>query len=453
MTPLYIAVETRVREFDAKLLLSCVAAEAGYDVWLGSQKIFQRKIEEMPPGIFFDKSVSLHKMKRWQRYANFGHHIVAYDEEGLAPWNPDEYQRKRQFSNEMLEPLTCFFTWGAWQTNFISEKAPLQAGKLLPVGHPRVDLTRPQLRGFYEQTVREYHERYGRFILVNTNFPLCNHFHGEDGLFRIFVESGKVMDEMLKAFYTRLRDFQGELMEHFIIMITRLHAEFPDRTIIVRPHPSENHDTWRQQLTSQSRVAVVHEGNIIPWLMAADVTIHNSCMTGIEGYLLERPVIAYRPIQTPELENFLANALSEPILSVEALIERLSELRDERPVQHDAEQQTLASRYIASLDAPLSCDRIVTALQEMTFERHPFRTTFFRYGKTVKRWIRTTLKPNTETQSVQTPSREEYQAQKFPDTPLDDVQKAVLRLQRLTGRFANIRIVRLETNLFRLTAQ
>ena len=454
-TPLYIAVETRVREFDAKLLLACVAADAGYDVWLGSQKIFQRKIEEMPPGIFFDKSVSIHKIQRWKRYQKFGFHIVAYDEEGLAPWNPDEYQRKRLFSNDLLAPLACFFTWGAWQTEFIGEKAPQQARKLSPAGHPRVDLTRPQLRGFYEPDVKRLREKYGRFLLVNTNFPLCNHFHGEDGVFRLFVESGKILDQPLETFYRNLQRFQQQLMEHFSDLIARLHERFPDKTIIVRPHPSENHDAWRQRLAAHQRVAVVHEGNIIPWLMAADATIHNSCMTGIEGYLLERPVFAFRPIQAPELENSLANALSEQVLSAEALIERLDQLDGGQPLEPDAEKRALAERYIASLDAPLSCDRIIATLTQMSFKEHPLQTAFFRGGKRAKRWLRTSVMRRSAASlptHAPTPSRAGYQAQKFPDTPLEDVQDAVARLQRLTGRFAGMRVARIESNLFRLTA-
>ena len=57
-TRLYIPVETVVREFDAKMLLACVAAEAGYDVVLGNQKIFMQKLECMPRGIFLDKSAT-----------------------------------------------------------------------------------------------------------------------------------------------------------------------------------------------------------------------------------------------------------------------------------------------------------------------------------------------------------------------------------------------------------
>ncbi len=54
-------------------------------------------------------------------------------------------------------------------------------------------------------------------------------------------------------------------------------------TIIVRPHPSENHEKWCEVLPEHEKVIVKHEGNVLPWLMAAQVVIHNSCTTGIEA--------------------------------------------------------------------------------------------------------------------------------------------------------------------------
>ncbi len=110
-TRLYIGLETKVREFDAKLLLSCVAAEAGYDVVLGQQKMFLNRLENMPRGILLSKSISPSKAKKYVHYNKLGFKLVAYDEEGLAPFNADEYQ-KRRVSVDSLKPLEYFFAWG-----------------------------------------------------------------------------------------------------------------------------------------------------------------------------------------------------------------------------------------------------------------------------------------------------------------------------------------------------
>ena len=67
---LYIGIEIKVREFDAKLLLACVAAEAGYTVILGQQRVFKRRLEEMPRGIYLDKSVATAKAQKHLRLQN-----------------------------------------------------------------------------------------------------------------------------------------------------------------------------------------------------------------------------------------------------------------------------------------------------------------------------------------------------------------------------------------------
>ena len=61
-TRLYIGVETKAREFDAKLLLACAAAEAGFDTVLGQQKIFVKHLAAMPRGIWLNKSISPSKV-------------------------------------------------------------------------------------------------------------------------------------------------------------------------------------------------------------------------------------------------------------------------------------------------------------------------------------------------------------------------------------------------------
>ena len=91
---LYIGIETTVRELDAKLLLACVAAEAGFEVWMGQQKMFLRQLETMPQGILFNKSISPSKARKYAHYKRLGFPLVAYDEEGLAPFNADEYQKR-----------------------------------------------------------------------------------------------------------------------------------------------------------------------------------------------------------------------------------------------------------------------------------------------------------------------------------------------------------------------
>ena len=43
------------------------------------------------------------------------------------------------------------------------------------VGNPRFDLLRPELRSYFADDVADLRHRYGRYILVNSNFGRLNH--------------------------------------------------------------------------------------------------------------------------------------------------------------------------------------------------------------------------------------------------------------------------------------
>ncbi len=456
-TRLYIGLETKVREFDAKLLLSCVAAEAGYDVVLGQQKTFLRRLGEMPEGIFLNKSISPSKARKYEHYARLGFKLVAYDEEGLAPFNADEYQ-KRRVSIGSLKPLEYFFAWGQWQRDVILEKAPAAHKKVVPVGHPRVDLTRKELRGFYEDEVNALCNRYGRFILINTNFSFYNHFRGRDFevILRQKTKAGKVVDEEQRNYYRQVSEHKKVLFYKFADMVVHIRERFPERAVVLRPHPSEDHDYWRAVLPQDEQIHVVHEGNVLPWIMASDVMIHNSCTTGIEAFLLQQPVLTYRPVQDQELEIPLPNILSEQALSIEELLDKIERCRtDERSRQatEETKKREIATGYIDGLDGPLSCDRIVECLQQIqcsgktlsTFSYHLY-TKAKKFRNTLYHQMKQMLKPH----HTEGDYRTDYRRQKFPGITVAEVQQAIGKFQRVTGRFSTLQVISIEKDMMRI---
>ena len=50
---LLIPVENQVRELDAKVLLSCFAAERGYDAYVGWKGAIDNHINDFPSSIYF----------------------------------------------------------------------------------------------------------------------------------------------------------------------------------------------------------------------------------------------------------------------------------------------------------------------------------------------------------------------------------------------------------------
>ena len=81
--------------------------------------------------------------------------------------------------------------------------------------------------------------------------------------------------------------------------------------VVVRPHPSESVEVWKKKTEKYSKhIKIIRSGNIIPWLMASKIVIHNGCTTAVEGFLLDKTIISFRPIKNPNIETDLPNAIS-----------------------------------------------------------------------------------------------------------------------------------------------
>lgn len=454
---LYLPIETKNREFDAKVLLACAAAESGYTVVLGYKKCMLKSLETLPPGIFFDKSMPYEKRNLFAHYRKFGHKLVAHDEEGLAPFSLEEYQRRRQYCNESLESCEYMLAWGNYQAAFMAEKAPLHAHRIIATGHPRVDLTRKELRHFYQPEVEQLRAQYGRMVLFNTNFSFGNHFFGEGGFVNALERAGKIRDEAHRQFYIGLQQHQERLFDEFVALIITLHTRFPDLTLLVRPHPSENHDRWQEVLPQHARIVVKHEGNVLPWLLAADVVIHNSCTTGVEAYLLDRPVVAYLPVRAPAFEGELSNKLAEWAINQNEAIQAIDRIVNQHlPIEPEAEKDRLIREHVTGLDGDLACDRIVAVLDSIAA---PSRTVgnmgYYAYHR-LKR-LRGTLSGQRVFGAAAEPEAEQpaagkHKHQKFPGVELCEVQETLQQYQDLLGRFSAIHVAQLQRDLFRLSS-
>ena len=317
---LIIPIETKARELHAKFYLGCVAAERGFRVIIGGARALRDSVCWLPRGAFFlDKSVAPSRAEWFAGCRKLGLRVAAWCEEGLAFSDDQEYLR-RKVDRDALSQVECFFAWGAYQTGLVRRHAPESAAHVLSVGNPRIDILHSSLRQIFQPEVERIKSDYPRMILVNSNFSLCNHKKGKDGFLNDLRANAKVKTPEDEQFALAWVAHKQVLFDAFRLAIFELSESFPDNTIVLRPHPSENHETWRRLLAPLPNVKVLFDGSVIPWLMAADVVVHNGCTTGLEGVLLERPVLAYQPVTSSEYDTELPNLVSERIHDLPALV-------------------------------------------------------------------------------------------------------------------------------------
>lgn len=435
---LIIPIETKIRELYGKSLLAACAVEAGMQVILGDQRVISQSLHRLPRGLYIDKSVSSTKLAHFKRLRRMGFPIAAWCEEGLAYRDKSAYQFER-ISSTSMDEITAFFAWGQAQGNDVVEVAQKTAPKIHVTGNPRFDFLQPALRHVFDDEVRNIQEQYGPYILVNTNFSRFNRFRGRDDVVQVLRTRGLLKEGSHEDYYQRSVDHLGEVFHAFATAVPFLAKSFPKHKIIVRPHPSENHERWRDELAGISNVRVIADGNAIPWMIGARAVIHNACTTGVEAFLLDRPTIAYVPVEH-EIFNrltYFPNAISRIAVNPDSLLQTVSQaLSQDRPFDAALpEKRKLAAQHVANISGELAAERIVGILATLS-ERHSNRPGILR--ETGARMVSLVRFNAARARRFLSPNKalNAYMDQKFPDLTMGEIQNVLQKIAEARGTTA-----------------
>lgn len=441
---LFVPVENQVRELDAKLLFGCIAAARGFNVVLGYKQLLHIAMPDFPPGIFIAKSMRAGSKLMFDIITGLGHELVAWDEESLVRYDSPEYYAWR-FTPDTFNRVRHLFAWGVDDAEMFAAYPGNHGVRVHTTGNPRADLLRPELRSYFDAECAQIRQRHGEFVLVNTNFSFVNPFLKDIALVRPAGLFGRPESRtaagMSSEFAQSMAAHQAQIFEHFRRLLPALARRFPERKIILRPHPSEDHELWRVLLGEHANVEVLHEGNVVPWLMSAAVLVHNGCTTAVEAALVERPVVAFRPVRSASLDYALPNALSHDASSIDEVLETVAAvLRHELGQIDAAERQRLFDRHLSASGGALASERIVTALESLGYAEtaldrpRAMPATLAR----AKAALRTAIKRFNMKRSDHWAGKR-YNAHRFPGVTLDEINARIARFHDVLGRFEPVR--------------
>jgi len=358
---LYITVETTSRELEAKTLLACSAAAAGFDVVIGLEDMVRRLCRFSEPGIFYDKSLHSEYPELFKRLKKNGFLIAVNDEEGLVV---DE-TRYINFGvgKGVVDTVDMIFTWGSCHHNLINKAIPEYSGAIIDAGNPRMDILGPDLRQIFDSRVREIKEKYGDFILINTRYGFANNVIGGEEWKRK-IQRGELGDriEYLLNYY----DFDQILWDEFVKMTQLLSRRYPDKNIVLRPHPSESIERWQELLRGVPNVKIIREGNVHPWILASNLLIHNGCSTAIEALLLDVPCVSYRPVVSQECDVVLPNSISYNVYDMDSLYEFIDNPFSSDILDGKDEWVQSLKKYIHCISGKKSVETIVDGLLSLS---------------------------------------------------------------------------------------
>lgn len=458
---LILPIETKVRELDGKVLLAAAAAERGWGVILGHKDTSVTDSASIK-GIALEKDGHVGNYRIGQ-FVEAGKYVCVLDEEGLVYQNSQDYYRRR-LNPENYKKMDYIFMWGGIQRRDFLEHIQVVESKLILTGNPRFDLLRPELRQYFSPEAARLKNKFGPFFLVNTNFGESSHYMGAEWLINKHRQSGFIANAQDEAEERAFIRYQSRIADSFREMIPLVSARYPDYKIIVRPHPSEDHYKWISWAQNQKNVSVIHEGDVNPWLLAADLSIHNSCMTGIQGFLLDKPVITYMPIQSEQFDFYLPNAVSIKTTNPDEMISAIGNIAghpDSPSLVNRAAQMEIAEQYMTAITGSFATDRIIEALETINVEpdfypekvAEPVNSITTQKMASQSHSLRSYFSNLRNRNSKARLSKAEkiqlaYARQKFPGITLEDVQTRISRLQEITHRFATIRVNQFGSNSY-----
>ena len=453
---LIIPVENQVRELDAKLLFACVAAERGFPTVLGSKQYLYFSMPHFDRGVFIAKSMRARSTLMFNVIRSLGNDIVAWDEESLVRYSSPEYPTWR-FSKSTFSFIHHLFAWGHDDAEMFSAYSGNERTSVYATGNPRADLLRSDVREYFRDEADKLSARFGEFILVNTNFSFVNPFVKKLTLVQPAAEPGRYEvgrtgSGMSEAFAAGMAAHQQQIFDHFRTLVTQLGKWFPAHQVVVRPHPSEDHDVWRRIVADDANVTVNHEGNVVPWLMASKVLIHNGCTTAVEAAVLQRPAVTYQPVRSDCYDYHLPNALSHRAFALDE-VKQIAEsiLNGDTGLIDEGERHRIFERHLAAITGPLAADRIVEVLNEEGYGRSkPPAAPLWRYAKG-----RLTSSARTMIKRINMSRRDHwnsarYHAHRFPDISVAEINSRIGRFSNLLGRFNDVRAEQLSQHIFRL---
>ena len=458
---LLIPVENQVRELDPKLLLACIAARRGFSSVIGSRRELEFRIDSYPRSIYLSKSMTRRSLIFFRMARKFGHEIVTWDEEALVHLPPETYFSRR-LHPEAIRHVSHLFAWGQDNVDLWRQYAHLPED--MPIhstGNPRNDMLRPEMLPFYKEEVQALRRRFGDFLLVNTNFNHVNAFGPDMNLFQPVnqpgekAKFGRAARGMSREYAQGLWDHKHAVFKSFQQLLPKLDKAFPELNIIIRPHPTERHDIYTDIAARCSRVHVTNEGNVVPWILATRVVLHNGCTTGVESFVMGVPSISYRESIDEKYDNGfyrLPNAVSHQSFNFDQLRDMIHQiLSGKLGVADGDERQALVKRYLSSQDGPLACERMVDVLAAVTDQNDNDKPSL--WDRLQRRLIADgyhlykRLKPKLPGSH----NRPEFQKHRYPGITIEVLHQKIERIQNILKDTTRLKVDQLSDVLFRIS--
>lgn len=373
-------IETAARELLFKTVLASKLASSGHECYLGAKSEIYHLFDKISPFVYFDKGYHPNVSdKIYNSIKENGGVIVNLDEEGGVDFKNCNTISKR-YPEKIFECCDLIYLWGTSQYNLLkSKRVNFDKEKVVVSGHPRFELLKPEYHHLYAPEVSKIHQKYKDYILISTNMGFGNNIRGDDFVRQNYGKRIKNIDTII--------EFDKEKTHQIIDFVKKLSLEAP-YSIILRPHPEEDHGIYKNAFKNIKNIHVLFEGSVIPWLIGAVVMIHPDCTTGIESLMVGNQPISLMPDFDNDLCTFMPIELSVRYNDQDKLKDDILNKKYPKKI-NNGYRESLNGYFSYDMD---STDIIIENLIHFLSSKRPGNKRNLNKGSTIYRTILNTVK-------------------------------------------------------------
>jgi surface carbohydrate biosynthesis protein len=322
----YLPIEIKNREFYSKTILAAKLIQKNFKVVIGQQWFIYDQIlkKNFPPGIFFQNSLNEIKYNQLKAFKELQFYNILLDEENYSM----SFKHQDVF---FIENTSRSYFYDCIDKHYCNTVNELNALKKIAKNKKKFVLTGNVRREFLEKysgildsEAEELKLKYGKFILINTNFGFINSVYKDyiKMLLDKNIISQKAIPEVKKIFF-----WEEENLQNLLIFLKIALKKFNNINFIIRPHPTEDIKKFREitkNLLNYENFIIDNSGSTHAFIKASLLLIHMSCTTGMEANYLNKPAINFIPSYlNTYVENILSFEVNKKIFSVNELVSQV----------------------------------------------------------------------------------------------------------------------------------
>jgi hypothetical protein len=240
-------------------------------------------------------------------------------------------------------------------------------------------------------------------------------------------------------------DHQGKLFAEFRSLIRVLAREFPDRHVVVRPHPIEGHKLYQDSFRDLDNVFVDDRGPVRRWIEAAAAVVHHDCTTGAEALLMNKLVVGYRPFVDSAHVCSVMSKIGVHTTTIEEAVEAIREGKVSRE-EYQSQLEVLRP-YFSNLEH-CSAEVVASFVAQHADPAKVWIPRPLGAWESFKCWRKYASKLLRCMQPGHNGRKVRYALEKFPRLPFAEVQSRVERMRAVDPDLPPVRLTSLALNTF-----